>query len=145
VGWSHFLPELTPTWNELGEKHVLKALLLTAAIAIFSFGAANAQTAPVNGPASPAALNIQMQEPSPADRSAMSAPRGDLQPTRQSDRTAPSLAKDLWSLVRTSALLALAGLVIGLSAVGVRSLWVADQTEYTSHDIMDYRSGAHIP
>jgi hypothetical protein len=75
----------------------------------------------------------------------MPASQGDRQATRQSERNAPSLAKDLWSLVRTSVLLALAGLVIGLSAVGVRSLWVADQTEYTSHDMMDYRSGAHLP
>ncbi len=121
-----------------------KLLLPAVAALVLLVGGAEAQAASAVDQAAYNVINAQYQAPTPvAWSAAQEGPSATpvetvaaQPPGGWGGRPQPA---GFWSLLRTSALLGFAGLTIGLSAAGVRSLWIADRTEYSPGDFLDYR------
>jgi hypothetical protein len=51
---------------------------------------------------------------------------------KSAEREVESLSSEIVATLRTALLLGLAGVVVGFGAVGVKSLWVAEESEYAA-------------
>ncbi len=126
----------------------MRKLLVLGTIVLFvSFGSAGAQALSPSEQAAYAALSQQLQSANPAaqlvvGRTDFAYDNGVQAPAAARDGDSRTFGKDVKTIALSAILLGIAGLVFGLSSVGVKALWVVDQTEYPLYEVMRQRSSA---
>ena len=113
-----------------------RTLLLATAVLILSLGVSAAQGMPHSQVGLPAVAELH-------EATAMLRTSADGQPAtgNAADWSARTLRREIGAPLRTAFLLGFAGVVIGLGAVGVKSLWVAEEAEYAALS-QDYKESA---
>jgi len=124
-----------------------KLLLLGTTVLFVSFGAVGAQAFSPSEQAAYAALNQQLQSANPAaqliaERADFAHDSGVQARVVGHDWDSRTFRKDIKTVALSTMLLGIAGLVFGLSSVGVKALWVVDQTEYPVYEVMKQRLNA---
>lgn len=110
-----------------------RTLLLATAIVIFSLGALDARAMPVyQAPGAAFAELDQATAMAPAASADQPAPVRGAETVRPVRWDARTLRRQIGPTLRTAFLLGFAGVVFGLSAVGVKSLWVVEEAEYAA-------------
>jgi hypothetical protein len=113
-----------------------RMLLLGTTALILSLAAVGARAMPVDGQAARVAYDEQSAEIRDLTWSGETGIGAEPQfreaALKSSDREAASLRKGIGPTLRTALLLGFAGVVVGFSAVGVKSLWVAEESEYAA-------------
>ncbi|MGO8799849.1 MAG: hypothetical protein ACLQE9_22260 [Roseiarcus sp.] len=118
-----------------------KLLLFGATMLLLSLGSVGARALSAGEQVAYAGLNLQLQEAAPAAQLlAERADYGDEGGVRASV-AAPGwqgggLPGNIKTMALSTILLGFAGLVFGLSSVGVKALWVIDQSEYPVYEAM---------
>ena len=91
-----------------------------------------------------ATLRQQMQSANPSAQSMVAradfAYDSGVQAYAPHDGDSRGPRKDIKTIALSTILLEIAGIVFGLSSVGVKALWVVDQTEYPVYEAMNQRS-----
>jgi hypothetical protein len=119
-------------------------LLLAATVLLVCLGAVSAEAISSTDQAAYAELNRQLQSANPVARMsdedpALNDQTGVQTASANSDRTNRTFSEDLANVLGSTLLLGITALVIGLSAVGVKALWILDQTEYSPYETMNRR------
>jgi hypothetical protein len=115
---------------------VRRTLLLGTTILILSLSAAGALAMPTGGTAARVAYDEQSADIRGltwSGETQFSAPPVFREAAMQSSASdAGSGRKDIVPLLRAALLLGIAGMAVGFGAVGVKSLWVAEESEYAA-------------
>jgi hypothetical protein len=124
-----------------------KLLLLGTTVLFVSFGAIGAKALSPNEQAADAAVSQRLQTANPAapliaERADFAYDSGVQAVVVGRDWDGGTFRKDIKTIGLSAVLLGIAGLVFGLSSVGVKALWVVDQTEYPVYEVMKQRLNA---